>query len=184
MMMMMMMMMVMMMMIAIFVYNNIHNNNYYCNYHIADHDDDDAAAAAAAAADYDDDNGSVYGDNAQFQMLSIIMLTMILMSNIITTAITHLPALRCLTRAAAGMDGPPYTCLLLWVAQKLQNSWSTPNRTSPRGTGAANVPAVRACAAVLSTSRAALQSRQNSPQIGHRLQQIRRGCLPAQRRRA
>ena len=31
---------------------------------------------------------------------------MILLSNIITTAITHLPALRCLTPAAAGMDAP------------------------------------------------------------------------------
>ena len=140
-------------MIAIFVYNNIHNNNYYCNYHIADHDD--AAAAAAAAAD--DDDGDVDGDSFKFQMLSINMLTMILMSNISTTAITHLPALRCLTPAAAGMDAPPYTCLLMEVMLKLQNSWSSPNRTSPRGPGAANVPAVRACAAVLSTSRAALQ---------------------------
>ncbi len=143
----------MMIMIAIFVYKNIHNRSYYCNYHIADHDD--AAAAAAAAAD--DDDGDVDGDSFKFQMLSINMLTMILMSNIITTAITHLPALRCLTPAAAGMDAPPYTRLLILVVQKLQNSWSTPNRTSPRGTGAANVPAVRACAAVLSTSRAALQ---------------------------
>ena len=137
-----------------------------CSYYIADHD---AAAAAAAAADDDDDfdgddddddeddNGSVDDDNVQFQMLPINMLTMISMSNIITTAIAHLPALRCLTPAAAGMDGPPYTCLLVGVIQKLQNSWSTPNRTSPRGPGAANAPAVRACAAVLSTSRAALQ---------------------------
>ncbi len=139
-------------MLAIFVYNNIHNNNYYCNFYIADHDD---AAAAAAAAD--DDVGNVDDANVQFQMLSIDMLTMILMSDIITTAITHLPALRCLTPAAAGLDAPPYTRLLVGVAQKLQNSWSTPNRTSPRGAGAANVPAVRACAAVLSTSRAALQ---------------------------
>ena len=140
-------------MIAIFVYNNIHNNNYYCNYHIADHDD--AAAVAAAAAD--DDDGDVDGDSFKLQMLSINMLTMILMSNMITTAIAHLPALRCLTPAAAGMEAPPYTGLLILVAQKLQNSWSTPNWTSPLGTGAANVPAVRACAAVLSTSRAALQ---------------------------
>ena len=137
-----------------------------CSYYIADHD---AAAAAAADDDDDDDfdgddddddeddNGSVDDDNVQFQMRSINMLTMILMSNIITTAITHLPALRCLTPAAAGMDAPPYTCLLVEVMLKLQNSWSTPNRTSPRGTGAANAPAVRACAAVLSTSRAALQ---------------------------
>ena len=148
----------MMMMIAIFVYNNIHNRSYYCNYHIADHGDGGGggggAAAAAAAAD---DDGDVDGDSFKFQMLPINMLTMISMSNIITTAIAHLPALRCLTPAAAGMDAPPYTRLLFGVAQKLQNSWSTPNRTSPRGPGAANAPAVRACAAVLSTSRAALQ---------------------------
>ena len=49
------------------------------------------------------------------------------------------------------MDAPPYTSLLLEVIQKLQNSSSTPNRTSPRGTGAANFPAVRVCAAVLPT---------------------------------
>ena len=137
----------------LFFDNNIHYNNYYFNHHIADH----AAGAAAAAAAADGDDGDVDGDSFKFQMLSINMLTMILMSNIITTAITHLPALRCLTPAAAGMDAPPYTCLLILVAQKLQKSWSTPNRTSPRGTGAANAPAVRACAAVLSTSRAALQ---------------------------
>ncbi len=53
------------------------------------------------------------------------MLTMILMSNIITTAIAHLPALRCLTPAAAGMDTPPYTGLLVKVMLKLQNSWSS-----------------------------------------------------------
>ena len=88
-------------MIAIFVYNNIHNHSYYCNYHIADHDDAAAAAAAAAAAD---DDGDVDGDSFKFQMLSINMLTMILMSNIITTAIAHLPALRCLTPAAAAME--------------------------------------------------------------------------------
>ena len=98
-------------MIAIFVYKNIHNNNYFCNYYIADHNAA-AAAAAAAAADADDD-GDVDGDSFKFQMLSINMLTMILMSNIITTAITHLPALRCLTPAAAGMDAPPYTTLLI-----------------------------------------------------------------------
>ena len=73
-----------------FFYNNILNNNYYCNYHIADH----AAAAAAAAAAADDDDGDVDGDgdadgdSFKFQMLSINMLTMILMSNISTTAIT------------------------------------------------------------------------------------------------
>ena len=77
-------------MLAIFVYNNIHNNNFYCNFYIADHDD--AAAAAAAAADADDD-GDVDDANVQFQMLSINMLTMILMSKMITTAITHMPAL-------------------------------------------------------------------------------------------
>ena len=100
-------------------YNSIHNNNYYCYYHIADHDDAASAAAAAAAsaavaaaADDDDDNGDVDGDSFKFQMLPINILTMISMSDIITTAITHLPALRCLTPAAAGMDGPPYTCLL------------------------------------------------------------------------
>ena len=54
---------------------------------------------------------------------------MILMSNIITTAITHLPALRCLTPAAAGMDAPPYTGLLVEVLLKLQNSWSSPRLT-------------------------------------------------------
>ncbi len=58
-------------------------------------------------------------------MLSINMLTMILMSNIITTAIAHLPALRCLTPAAAGLDGPLYTGLLKEVMQKLQNSYSS-----------------------------------------------------------
>ena len=82
-------------MIAIFVYNNIHNNNYYCNYYIADHDSAAAAAAAAAADDdnfHADDDNNVDGDNVHFQMLSINMLTMILMSNIITTATTHLPA--------------------------------------------------------------------------------------------
>ena len=106
-------------MIAIFVYKNIHNSNYFCNYYIADHEAaaaaaaaDHAAAAAAAAAAADDD-GDVDGDSFKLQMLSINMLTMILMSNFITTAITHLPALRCLTPAAAGMDGPPYTCLLI-----------------------------------------------------------------------
>ena len=60
-----------------------------------------------------------------------------------------LACLRFLTPAAAGMDGHLYTGLLVEIMQKLQNSWSTPNRTSPRGPGAANVPAVRACAAVL-----------------------------------
>ena len=111
-------------MIAIFVYKNIHNSNYFCNYYIADHEAAAAAAAAdhaaaaaaataaAAAAAAADDDGDVDGDSFKFQMLPINMLTMILMSNIITTAITHLPALRCLTPAAAGMDGPPYTCLL------------------------------------------------------------------------
>ena len=78
-----------------FVYHNIHNNNYYCNYYIADHAA--AAAAAAAASDdddfHDDDDTNVVGDNVHFQMLPINMLTMILMSNIITTATTHLPAL-------------------------------------------------------------------------------------------
>ncbi len=83
-----------------------------------------AAAAAAAAAD-DDDDGDADGDSFKFQMLSINMLTMIVMSNIITTAITHLPALRCLTPAAAGLDAPPYTCLLVEVMLKLQNSWSS-----------------------------------------------------------
>ena len=45
----------------------------------------------------------------------IFMLTMILIFNMITTttAITHLPALRCLTPAAAGLDTPPYTGLLI-----------------------------------------------------------------------
>ena len=96
----------------LFFDNNIHYNNYYFNHHIADHAAGAAAAAAAAAA-ADDDDGDVDGDSFKFQMLSINMLTMILMSNIITTAITHLPALRCLTPAAAGMEAPPYTCLLI-----------------------------------------------------------------------
>ena len=57
-----------------------------------------AAAAAAAAADddddvYADDSNNVDSDNVHFQMLSINMLTMILMSNMTTTATTHLPAL-------------------------------------------------------------------------------------------
>ncbi len=97
-------------MIAVFVYKNIHKNIYHCNFHIADHD---AAAAAADDDDFDDyDNGSVYGDNVQFQMLSTDMLTMILLSKMMTTSITHLHALRRLTPAAAGMDATPYTCLL------------------------------------------------------------------------
>ena len=41
-----------------------------------------------------------------------------------------------------------------------------------------------ACAAVLPTLRAALQSRHNCPQICNQPKQIRIGCLPAQRRRA
>ena len=131
-------MLIMMIMIAIFVYKNIHNSNCFCNYYIADHEAaaaaaaDHAAAAAAAvaaAAAADDDDGDVDGDSFKFQMLSINMLTMIVMSNIITTAITHLPALRCLTPATAGMDTPPYTCLLtillVKVMLKLQNSWSS-----------------------------------------------------------
>ena len=110
----------------LFFDHNIHYNNYYFNHHIADHAAGAAAAAAAAAA-ADGDDGDVDGDSFKFQMLSINMLTMILMSNIITTAITHLPALRCLTPAAAGMDGPPYTGLL--VLLKLQSSWSSPRLT-------------------------------------------------------
>ena len=107
----------------LFFDNNIHYNNYYFNHHIADHAAGAAAAAAAAAADGDD--GDVDGDSFKFQMLPINMLTMIVMSNIITTAITHLPALRCLTPATAGIDTPPYTCLLVKVMLKLQNSWSS-----------------------------------------------------------
>ena len=70
-------------------------------------DNDDAAAAAvpaavpAAAAADDDDNDAaaadddvhVYGDHVKFLMPSINMLSMILMSEMITTAITHMPAL-------------------------------------------------------------------------------------------
>jgi hypothetical protein len=80
-----------------FCYKNIHNHNYYCIYYIADHDH--AAAAFAAAADDDDDDdddaddGNVGGDNVQSQMLPINMLTMVVISNMITTAITHMPAL-------------------------------------------------------------------------------------------
>ena len=78
-----------------FFYHNIHNNKYHCNYYIADHDAAAAAAAAAAADDdnfHADDDNNVDGDNVHFQMLSINMLTMILMSNMTTTATTHLPA--------------------------------------------------------------------------------------------
>jgi hypothetical protein len=64
-----------------FFCNNIPNNKNYCNYCISDHDD--AAAAAAAAAN--DNVGNVDDDNVQFQILSIKMLTMILMSKMITT---------------------------------------------------------------------------------------------------
>jgi hypothetical protein len=75
-----------------FCFKNIDANNYYCNEYIADH-------AAAVDDDYDEDyedadvDGYVDGDNVQFQMLSINMLTMILMSKMITTAITHMPVL-------------------------------------------------------------------------------------------
>ncbi len=108
----------------LFFDNNILYNNYYFNHHIADHAAGAGAAAAAAAA-ADGHDGDVDGDSFKFQMLSINMLTMILMSNMITTAIAHLPALRCLTPAAAGMDAPPYTRLLKEVLLKLQNSWSS-----------------------------------------------------------
>jgi hypothetical protein len=90
-------------------------------------------------------------------------------------AFSRLPFHPCL----AGMDALPYTFLFLEVIQKLQNSSSTPNRTSPLGQGSANVPAVRCCS---TNPRAALQLRRHSPQNGHR--PIRCGCLPAQLRRA
>jgi hypothetical protein len=68
-----------------FFYNNIHNKNYYIAGHDAADDDDDD--------DDDNDGCNVDGDSFTFQMLSIDMLTMILKSNMITTAITHMPAL-------------------------------------------------------------------------------------------
>jgi hypothetical protein len=172
-------------MIAISFHNNIHNNNYYCNYHIADEGGGGGGGAAAAAAvAVDDDVGNSDGYNFLFaSAVDKHVDDDFIVQHDHQRHHTH----ACpyfLTPAAAGGDIPPYTRLLCLVTQKLQKSSSTPNQTSPRGTGAANVPAVRACAAVLSTSRAALQQRPHSPQIGHRRKQLRRGCLPAQRRRA
>ena len=106
-----------------FCFKNIDANNYYCNEYIADH-------AAAVDDDYDEDyedadvDGYVDGDNVQFQMLSINMLTMILMSDDHHRHHTH-ACPRFLTPAAAGINTPPYTCPLLEVISKLQNSSSS-----------------------------------------------------------
>ncbi len=68
--------------------------NFHCNFYIADHDN---AAAADDGHDHDvddnDDNGNVDIDNVPFQMMSITKWTMISMSNMISTAIIHMPAL-------------------------------------------------------------------------------------------
>jgi hypothetical protein len=105
-----------------FFYNNIHNNNDYCNYYIADH----AAAAAAAADDAndDDDVGNADGDSFKFQMLSINILTMILMSNMFTTTITHMPALAFSRLPLQGrMDPSTQVC-----CQRSCRSCKTPRR--------------------------------------------------------
>ena len=112
------------------------------------------------------------------------MLTMILMSNIITTAITHLPALA-FSRLPLQDWTHPSTLVCLWRSCR---SYKSPG---PRQIGRRREDQVRRmcppCARALlccQTSRAALQRRPHSPQIGHRRKRIRRGCLPAQRRSA
>ncbi len=112
------------------------------------------------------------------------MLTMVVMSNMITIAITHMPALAfsCLPLQQYGHP-PTQRC---W--SRSCRSYKTPG---PRQIGHRREGLVRRicppCARALlccQTSRAAVQLRPLSPHNCHRPHKIRRGCLLAQRRRA
>ena len=78
-------------------------------------------------------------------------------------------------------NGPPYTTVLRKRASMLHNSWSSPKLTSMQKTGAIIAISVHACLLLFANPRPALQQRQHSPQIRHRLQLTRCGCIPAQR---
>ena len=69
--------------------------------------------------------------------------------------------------------------LLTMAALKLPVFWSSRKLTSLRGAGASALPPL-----TIFHSLSALQLRQNCTQMGHRPQQSRRCCIPAQHRRA
>ena len=68
------------------------------------------------------------------------------------------------------------------AALKLPVFWSSQKLTSLRGNGASALPPPNT--PTIFHSLSALQLGPNCTQMGHRLQQSRRGCLPAQHRRA
>ena len=76
----------------------------------------------------------------------------------------------------------PYTSVLrVVITTNLHNSWSSPKLTSMQKTGAIIAISVHACLLLFANPRPAPQHRLNSPQIRHRPQQTRCGCIPAQR---
>jgi hypothetical protein len=81
---------------------------------IDDDDDDDGDCVDDAAAADDDDDGNVKGYSFKFQMLSINMSTNILISKMITFAITRMPALFCSRLPLQEGTHPPALVCLFW----------------------------------------------------------------------